>query len=150
MGENTHERMIFAKPVSHGNVRVVSAPQYTEDAPRATMDMPTTAPTVLCVVDTGKPSLVATRSHSPTASKTHIMPYISTSGSRSYAATSAMPLRMVSVTAPPNSTAPLNSHTAAMATASRSVSAPDPTDVANAFDTSFAPETREEEEERSA
>ena len=125
---------------------MVSLPQYTEDAPLATMDMPTTAPTVLCVVDTGKPSLVAATSHSPTASNTHIMPYISTSGSRSYAVTSAMPLRMVSVTAPPISTAPLNSHTAAMATASRSVSAPDPTDVANAFDTSFAPERTGEEE----
>lgn len=56
-----------------------------------------------------------------------------TSGMSANASVLAMPLEMVDTTCPPNSVAPLNSHTAAMRTACRSVMALAPTLDPNAF-----------------
>jgi len=67
------------------------------------------------------------------------MPNTSSSGVPASRSASTMPLRIVDVTAPPASTAPRNSKTAATRIAWRMVSALEPTDVAIALATSFAP-----------
>ena len=48
--------------------------QSTRLAPNATQPKPTTAPTIECVVDTGKPKYDASISQVPAASKAEIMP----------------------------------------------------------------------------
>ena len=70
---------------------------------------------------------------------THIMPSISTSGLSLYSSAFVMFFVMVVATFPPRRNAPKNSITAAIRIALRRERAPEPTDVAKAFATSFAP-----------
>jgi hypothetical protein len=100
---------------------------------------PITAPTMLCVVDTGHPAYVAMFSQSAAAIRQQVIPMAITMGSPPSASISTMPLRMVFVTVPPASMAPPNSKIAATIIAPRRVSAPEPTEVPMALATSLAP-----------
>ena len=97
-----------------------------------------------CVVDTGRPNLVAIVSQVAAAIIAAINPKAmskennsSTIGSRK--STVRIPFLTVSVTASPAKNAPQNSNIAAIITACLRVSARDPTEVPIAFATSFAP-----------
>ncbi len=99
-------------------------------------------PMMLCVVETGKPSLVATVSHTAAAIIAEMNPYIRSLAKTSVTvskSTTRIPFLTVSVTASPAKKAPANSKIAATITACFSVRALDPTDVPIAFATSFAP-----------
>ncbi len=104
-----------------------------------TIPKPTTAPTMVWVVETGQPRREANISQTPAASRLASMPYTRISGESRMDAGSMMPLRMVFVTWPPARNAPANSKIAAMTIAWRTVMAPDPTDVPIALATSLAP-----------
>ena len=93
----------------------------------------------LCVVETGISSFDARMSHAPTETMTQRQPNMRTSGSSTKQVTSAMLLRIVRVTCEPISTAPASSKMTASTHAWRTVMAREPTLVAKALATSFAP-----------
>merc|ERR1719453_1897425 len=96
-------------------------------------------PTHEWVVETGISRRHAVTSQMATDQITHMQPYMRSGGLSTKASSSAMPLRMVLTTSPPRKVAPMNSMTTAMTHACLMVSALEPTDVANALATSFAP-----------
>ncbi len=110
----------------------------TDSIPMPTVPKPTSAPTMVCVVDTGQPKWLATINQVPAASSAASMPRTRISGDGTTEA-SMIPLRMVLVTWPPARKAPENSKIAAMMIALRTVMAPDPTEVPMALATSLAP-----------
>ncbi len=108
------------------------------------------------VVDTGKPNRVAMVKKVADATRAHAMPNIRTAGSSLKKSTLMTLLRMVSATREllpsaravpstglpithPTSTAPRNSHTAAIHMACRRVRDREDTEVANELATSLAP-----------
>ena len=102
-------------------------------------ELPTIPPIIACVVDTGKPFLVANNSHNAAASNADIMIKIKSNGCIGKLSNFTMPLRIVSVTSPPAITAPLTSNTAAINKACGTVKVPAPTDVPNELATSLPP-----------
>lgn len=83
--------------------------------------------------------LIKTCSQVPAAAREERRPAKSRESLARKTEATRMPFCMVLVTWVPMRKAPANSSTAAVSTACRSVSAPDPTDVPIAFATSFAP-----------
>ena len=114
-------------------------PQATASTPSPTTPKPTIAPTIACVVETGRPKRDATISSVPAEASAASIPYRTSSGFCSTRTASSIPLRTVLVTWPPARKAPVNSSRPATRTAPVMVSAPDPTLVPIAFATSFAP-----------
>jgi hypothetical protein len=112
--------------------------QITEFAPRSAMVMPIMPPTHECVVETGISHLVARMSHTAVAMSTHMQPHMSRGGLSLKSLILASEPRMVLTTSPPMKQAPTNSMTTAMQHACFTVSALEPTEVANALATSFA------------
>ena len=100
---------------------------------------PTMPPMIACVVETGQPILVASSSHTAAPSRADIMISAKASGSIAIPSRSTMPLRTVSVTEPPASTAPDTSKTAATTSACFIVRVPAPTLVPKEFATSLPP-----------
>src|SRR5690606_35494901 len=113
--------------------------QLMAAVPASTRPKPITAPTMLWVVETGQPHLLARLSQIAAASSAAVIPIANSTGSAATTSWSTMPLRMVSVTWPPTKNAPANSNTAARPTAAPMVSALLPTEVPKALATSFAP-----------
>merc|ERR1719453_381425 len=103
------------------------------------MAIPIMPPTHEWVVETGISKRVATTSQMATDVITQRQPHISSGGLSLNTSSSAMPLRMVLTTSPPRKVAPTNSMTTAMTHACLTVRALEPTEVANALATSFAP-----------
>ena len=101
--------------------------------PWLTQAMPITAPTMVCVVETGSASFVATSSHAPADASAMVMPSISSDGCCAKQSGFAIPFRIVLPTRPPSSTASAISNIAASTVACRMVSALAPTDVPKAM-----------------
>ena len=102
-------------------------------------ELPTIPPIIACVVDTGRPFLVANNSHNAAAKSADIMINTKSKGCSGMLSRWTMPLRMVAVTSPPAITAPLTSNTAAISNACGTVSVPAPTEVPNELATSLPP-----------
>lgn len=153
IGERSQEMMTATTPLTYGKSSDFFV-QITHSDPRATIVIPIIPPTHECVVETGISKAEATTSQMETAKMTQRQPYIKRPGSpivdwAGFAGSVeklpskhfwlAMPLRIVFTTWPPMNMAPVNSKTAASMTAFLMVRAPEPTEVAKAFATSFAP-----------
>ena len=138
IGDKSHETTIAVTPLTYGN-SVLFSVQMTHFWPLVTMVIPTMPPTHECVVETGISRYEAKSNQIEVAAKTHMQPYIKIAGSLVKQLKSEILPRMASVTCEPMNKAPVNSQTAASIIAILIVTAPDPTEVANAFATSFAP-----------
>ena len=104
--------------------------------------MPKIPPIMECVVETGKPNLVAIVSQTAAAIIAEMNPYIKSFAKSSVTVSKStvnIPFLTVSVTASPAKKAPQNSKIAAIITACLKVKALDPTDVPIALATSLAP-----------
>ena len=77
--------------------------------------------------------------HAATPITTHIIPNMRTSGCSAKSSALAIPFIILLATFPPKRKAPENSIIAAITIALFNERAPEPTDVAKAFATSFAP-----------
>jgi hypothetical protein len=106
-------------------------PHLTQPAPFVAIAIPTIAPTMLCVVETGSPSREAKISQMAAAERALSIPAMRSPSAPTKHSGSAIPPAIVLATRLPRETAPKNSHIPATIIAFLSVRAPLPTEVPN-------------------
>merc|ERR1719206_219312 len=140
-GEAIQKRAMKSTPLYFSRLPFssVSPIQFTAEEPLAQMAKPAMAPTMLCVVLTGREYFEASASQMADEHSAQNMPNIRMSSSPRNASLSTMPLRTVEVTVPPSPTAPTNSKMPAITVACLRLMARAPTEVEKALATSLAP-----------